>query len=175
MGIWYNLYIKKCYFQKIKIMKKISAGFTLLELLIVVSIIGILTSIILVSLSSARGKGADAGIKSNLHTLSNQNEIFFSSQNSYLTAPDGSLSGTCPTTYSSSAHNMFRKQPAYAALAAAVALGGSTGSCYVSDNAWAVAVALKTDATQSWCVDSTGISRQVSSSSPINTTTLVCN
>jgi prepilin-type N-terminal cleavage/methylation domain-containing protein len=65
-------------------MKKFTRGFTLIELLVVIAIIGILASIVLVSLNSARNKGRDAAVQGELSSLRSQAEIFFSNNsNSY--------------------------------------------------------------------------------------------
>lgn len=50
-------------------MKKNTRGFTLIELLVVIAIIGILSSVVLVSLNSARAKGKDAKLMVEMNGL----------------------------------------------------------------------------------------------------------
>ena len=114
-----------------------TAGFTLIELLVVIAIIGILSSVVLASLNTARGKGADAAVKSNLNNMRAQSELFYDTASTYT--------GVCGDP------NMTKGQ------AAAVAAGGNGGVCTANSTAWAAWAGLKT--TGGWCVDSTGTSK----------------
>lgn len=57
-------------------------GFTLIELLIVIAIIGLLASVIIVSLNSARAKGRDARRKADLAELQKALEMYYMDNNS---------------------------------------------------------------------------------------------
>lgn len=64
-------------------MKKSREGFTLVELLVVIAIIGILASVVLVSLNSARGKARDARRISDLHQVSLALENYYDANGNY--------------------------------------------------------------------------------------------
>jgi general secretion pathway protein G len=70
-------------------MLKSKKGFTLIELLVVIAIIGLLATIVLVSLNNARNKANDAKIKSDLSQIMLGIEMYYADNSAY---PG---SGTC--------------------------------------------------------------------------------
>jgi len=85
--------------------KRKIGGFTLIELLIVVAIISLLSSVVFVSLSSARAKGRDAQRKENLKQIQLALELYYDSNGEYPPATAGCFatnwgsSVNCPTNY----------------------------------------------------------------------------
>ena len=136
-------------------MKKGYKGFTLIELLVVIAIIGILASVVLASLNSARSKGADAAIKSNMANIRAQAAIYYDTANTYgvsmacSVSAAGTTSGTC-TGLAASSTDMLK-------AAASAASATSTMISNAAGDAWAAVVPLKSGG--GYCVDSTGASK----------------
>ena len=141
-------------------------GFTLIELLVVVAIIGILDSVVLSSLNSARNKAANAAIKSAMANSRAQAELFYD--------PDQVYTDICTAT--GGVGPMILNAAQKLNIVAVVGdntqpfIYDDTGTlagasvCHDSDTAWAAITSLKgSTLSEGWCVDSTGASKEATS------------
>jgi len=78
--------------------QQIQRGFTLIELLIVISILGVLASIALVSFVSAQQRGRDVQRKSDLKQILSALELFYSDYGKYPGASATGLILACSST-----------------------------------------------------------------------------
>lgn len=143
-------------------------GFTLIELLVVIAIIGILASIVLVSLRGATTKAKDAKIISDLEQVRNLAELIYNSETSYVKlcdqanhvldddSTDADSDGTEPDTE-------YDKQLGSLKNDVKVTYGGPSGTvdatCYSNGDKYCVYMPLlsKRGTSSKWyCIDSTG-------------------
>lgn len=74
-------------------------GFTLIELMVVISIVGLLSSVVLAALSSARGKAKDSAVMYELRQISTLMALEYSDSSSYTNLQRGwIISDTVPCT-----------------------------------------------------------------------------
>lgn len=147
-------------------------GFTLIELLVVVAIIGVLASVVLASLNTARAKGANASVKSNLANARAQAEIFYDANTNKYMGTINTADDVCSILAVAGAGAGRGIYPNV--LAAIQATQGSTGalvaenavettttaSCNPAASTWVAQAPLKVaeGSFNYWCVDSTGAS-----------------
>jgi len=151
-------------------MKKIfnfSKGFSLVELLIVITIVGILSTIILNSLSTSRARAYDSKVKQQLGSFRTAAEIYFNNQ---------SPNGYGPATASCAA-GMFNNVEAKNGTPSLYIAPGNLPDfvetkCRATDSAYAVKATLYSG-NEYWCVDNKGVSRAIAG--PIGDPETVCS
>lgn len=158
-------------------------GFTLIELLVVVAIIGILASVVIVNLNSARAKGQDSAIKQQMAQLRSSAELYYDNYSGY--ANNDVPISNCPNA-SSFANTFFSQPDVTKALEKIQADSGQTLKCAVSgkpttgslgSQSWVAFAALRSQSGKFWCVDSTGSSRLTNGTTPTTpsgTTDVTC-
>ena len=119
-------------------------GFTLIELLVVIAIIGLLASIVLVSLSGAKKRAQDARIISDMGQLRSSAEIYQSTNGSYSNFCNSGDATTLKTDI----------------LAQLPSTKQGTYNCQVASNGSSYCVEVQLNSDSWWCVDSNLRSQQ---------------
>jgi len=77
----------------VKKLRNKNKGFTLIELLVVIAIIGLLASVVLLALNSARAKSRDAKRIADMRQIATALELYFNDNSSYPTSATGGSLG----------------------------------------------------------------------------------
>lgn len=153
---------------KFKIFKS-TRGFSLVELLIVITIIGLISTIVLNNLSTSRSRAYDSKIKQQLNSFRTAAEIYFNNQdpNSYSTAAScgGGLFNDVDSN--NGAPGLY------------IALGNlppgtdeADRACQSSGSSYAVKVNLYSN-NNHWCIDNRGFSGEIVG--PITGPSTICS
>lgn len=124
-------------------------GFTLLELLVVIAILGILSAVVLSTLSSSKAKGNDATTKAQLSKL---RDII----GDYGLTNNGSFVSACTNPLVGQALTQVLKSSGAATIEVNLVGASNRISCHESSSGWALAAPLREGGY--WCVDHTGAS-----------------
>lgn len=143
-------------------------GFTLIELLVTISIIGLLTSIILASITTARKNAQDAKIKDQMVQIRTAAALYYDNQspNTYgVINPIASClledPGYCACTGSTVSGTVFADSKVVPLVTPTNFPAGVTLNCIAGDSFYVVTASLVNPqgGNTHWCVDSLGNSK----------------
>jgi general secretion pathway protein G len=122
------------------------SGFTIIELVVVIAIIGVLSSIVIVKTSSIKNKARDAAIKEDMNSFSRLALDYFEDHGNY--------GGFCESL---DAETLFDAIPAYDEKKEKI--------CQHDSDDWLVCAQLNfpEDRSKAWCIDKSGIRKQIDS------------
>lgn len=139
-------------------------GFTLIELLVAIAIVGILSGIILFTITQYINKGKDSNISGNLAVLVPAGETYYNSNNS-------SYEGFCNSSVVKNVILQLPKNPL--SKACYDETNNQSGlCCHVDDqnkNRWAACAQKFSNPDEAFCVDSRGVKREIDITDCINT------
>lgn len=135
--------------------KREHKGFTLIELMIVIGVIGLLSAIVIVNMNSARLKATDARIKIELSSIKRSAELYY---NGAGAETYGGNANSC-----NAASSMFKQDSNINNLISSIqAIPGVNATCRSSNTHFAVSANLVSVVGlfgDNWCIDSSGTSR----------------
>ncbi|MCX6721387.1 MAG: prepilin-type N-terminal cleavage/methylation domain-containing protein [Candidatus Staskawiczbacteria bacterium] len=145
-------------------------GFTLMELIVVVAIIVILSSVILFSASQYLNKGKDSNIFGNLATLIAAGEVWYNGYGSYDGFCDPTGSGVSVVKNALSQMPIAKNpdpvtNPCYSAVNTSTAnprgVCCGVGTVITNNDAWAACAQEFADSNSAFCVDSRGVKKGI--------------
>ena len=155
-------------------------GFTLIEMLTVIAIMGILLTIAIVSFQSSKDKANIALVKNSLQQIRSQAEAIYNKKGCYVNSASvcmmdgpaeviGSESSPCPT----SGDSIFVDSKIMALLDQTT----NARSLYTCKSnhlgtSWAIAMSYKSDPTKGWCLNNSGDTEEFTLASGANVSAL---
>lgn len=137
-------------------------GFTLVELLVVVAILGVLTSIVLVSLTTANSRGKDGAVRENMANLRTQGQLYYNDNSNYGSNGSNPVnSADCTSGIGGTVFSDTRITKQIAAIT--FANGGGGVVCNVAAFGAGYAMSAKLPSGNYFCIDSNGVGKMESS------------
>jgi len=137
------------------------SGFTLIELMVVVSIVSLLSSVVLASLNTARTRAADAVIKEDFSSIRSTAEIMY--ENLGLSYSNAGWIATTNCVGDNTSDTILQDLTIQNAIKHAGSLGSTINNvtCVILAGSYKIAAKLKGPGY--WCIDNTGAARSIAS------------